>query len=829
MNNLLLAWRLLKRDWHVGELRILIFALLIAVASITSIGLFTQRIQVAIQDQSGRFLGADLLLSSPQPVKQRYLQQASKLQLQTSQGIQFASVLVANDQFQLASIKAIDRHYPLRGTIKISAQLAGPETEQLHGPEPGQIWLSSRLFQQLNIDIGDRVELGETHLIASAHLQQDPGQAGNFLALAPRALMHMDDIPATGIVKPGSRLRYQYLFAGRHQQREAFERWLKPKLNTTDRLIGGKQGSLPLRSAMDRAEQYLAMASMLSVLLAGIAIAMAANRYSQRHYDQTALMRCMGASQSTLLQLYAIQVLLLGVLASILGCLLGYISQEGLVMLLADFIPSDLPPVNAQPFISGFISGIITLTGFSLPAILRLKTVSPLRVLRRELTPLPLSAFAIYSLALGSLITIMWWQSGNFKLTAIVLIGILAIAAILNVLSYTLMRMSTLLLTPLSGPWRSGLQQLIRHRQTNQIQILAFGMALMILITILLLRTDLLDRWQAQLPEQAPNHFVINIQTYEVKQVQDFFQQHQIHSEGLFPMVRGRISALNNEPVRQALNEQAREDESLKRELNLSWATHMQAHNRLTQGQWWQTTEHGQHLISIEQRLAQRLGIALGDRISFQIADQTITATVTSLRSVQWDSFQPNFYIIFPPGVIEQYPVSFISSFYLPPGNKQLINILIKQHPGVTVIEIDAIMNQVRSILTQATLAIEYVMLFVLFAGLMVLLASIQSSMDERLHEATILRTLGARKDFLRKTQLTEFSLMGLFAGILAVAGAELVAYGLYTQVFSLDFEPHIGMWLIGICSSMIIITISGLLSTRKVVQQSPMKTLQSI
>jgi len=828
MNTFLLAWRLLQRDWHAGELKILITALIIAVASITSIGLFTHRIDLAMNDQTGRFLGADLVLSSPRPVADEVSSYAGKLGLRQSTNLVFSSVVVANQEYQLAQVKAVDGQYPLSGSLKYTRQSYGEDIEARHGPSIGEVWLTQRLLNRLKLDVGDTLELGESYFKVSAILKHDPGQASSFMSIAPRMLMHYIDVEKTGIIQPGSRLTYRYLFSGELKKRQQFTRWLKPRLSPTSRLVGGKEGSPSLNTALDRAEQYLSLASMLSVMLAGIAIAMAANRYSLRHFDQTALMRCMGATQYRIVSLYSLQLLILGALASATGCLFGYLAQHGLVLVLADLIPEDLPSTDILPFVTGFISGMVTLIGFGLPAVLRLKSVPPLRVLRRDSMPLPVGAVVVYGLALASIAGLMWWQSGNFKLTLIVLSGTLLCIVMLAILSSLMILISRQLVQIMHGPWRTGLLQIIRYRRANQLQMLALGLALMILLTILLLRTDLLDRWQAQLPTDAPNNFIINIQPYEVAGVTAFLEKNSIKTEGLYPMVRGRIAAINDIPVLEAVPEDAMLDEALKRELNISWATEIQKNNRLVEGQWWLPGSSGQQLISMEARLASRLGIELGDRITFLSGDKKFTGKVSSLRNVQWDSFQPNFYVIFSPQSISHYPHSFISSFYQPLDKKDVINQMVREFPGITVIEVDAVMQQVKLILNQVTLAVEYVMLFVLFAGLVVLIASLQSSMDDRIHTAVVMRALGAQRSYLRKSQLAEFGLLGLFSGLLAMFGTEIIAYSLYTRVFNLGFQLHYLFWIIGPVTGVLLILLTGWLYTRHSIIQPPVKVMNS-
>ena len=822
-----LAWRLLLRDWHVGELKVLVVALIIAVASMTSIGMFTQRINNAMTDQAGQFLGADLLLRSPQSINNNIIDQAKRSGLKTTSSLSFSSVIVAHDEFQLTHIKAVDQHYPLLSQIKTSKTQYGAEQSVNYGPPAGEVWLAPRLFSLMDLKLNDEIELGETQLKVTAVLKHDPGQASSFMSIAPRLLMNILDVDKTGIIQPGSRVTYLAGFSGEFSDRQRFEKWLVPQLTTSQKLVGGTEGSQAINSAMQKAEQYLALASMLSVMLSGIAIAMTANRYGQRHFDQSALMRCMGASQKTIIQIFSLQLLILGLLGSLIGCFAGYLAQEGLVVLLKEFLSPELPAPGLYPVFTGLVSGFVTLTGFSLPALLRLKSVPPLRVLRKDITPLPVSSLFVYGLAVSSMVGLMWWQSGQLLLTLLVVVGVVFSVSILLLLTLLLMQVSKIIIRFLSGPWKTGLQQIIRHRKENQLQMLAFGLSLMILMTIFLLRTDLIARWQAQLPDDAPNHFVVNIQKNEVNAVKQFFSDRSVKTEGLYPMVRGRITEINNMAVLDAVPDKSKLDESLKRELNLSWGTELQSNNKLLKGRWWGEQDAGKLHISIEQGLAKRLQVEIGDSLTFKIAEQSIRASIQSIRSVQWDSFQPNFYIIFPEEVIDYFPVSYISSFYIDESKKSLLNDLVKSFPTLTVLEIDAIMEQVKSIMEQVTAAVEYVMLFVLLAGMMVLIASMQSSMDERVHAAVIMRTLGAKKSFLSRSQFSEFSMLGLFSGLLAIAGTEMIAYLLYTYVFDLHFEPHFMLWLSGPFISVVLILFISRQYMKKVTQQSPVKALR--
>lgn len=827
LNEFRLGARLLKRDWTAGELKVLLLALSIAVTSMTSISLFIQRIDKVMLDQSGEFLGANLILQSPDKISTETITQAHQLNLKTSDSVSFSSVIVANNAFQLSHIKAVDKHYPLLSHIKISSDLYGNETVRNSGPAMGEVWLVPRLFSLLNIKLGDTVELGERQLKVTAVLKHDPGQAFSFMSIAPKLLMNINDVESTGIVQPGSRLTYMLGITGDASNRKIFEQWLTPKLNTSQQLMGGTEGSEAVNSAMEKAKQYLSLASMLSVMLSGIAIAIAANRYGERHYNQAALMRCMGAQQKNIIRIFSSQLFILGVIASGIGCLFGYLSQQIIATLLNDFFHTPLPAADFSPLFSGFISGLITLFGFSLPSLLRLQSIPPLKVLRDELAPLSLSLWFIYGLAITSIVSVMWWQSGALKLTLMVLLGSIVCSAALFIISALLVFTSRLVISSLSGPWKIGLQQIIRHRKQNQLQMLALGLSLMILMLIFLIRNDLMIRWQNQLPEKAPNHFIINIQNDEVTPVKTFLQANNIKTEGVYPMVRGRIIKINGVNILDSTTEQSRLDQSLKRELNLSWNNSVQQNNQVIAGTWWDKKSLDKPYISIEKGLASRLKIDIGDSLTFKIAEQEISASILNIRSVQWDSFQPNFYVIFPDGIINQFPATYISSFYLSRENKQLLNTLIKNFPSITVLEIDDIMNQVKAIMQQVSSTIGYVMLFVLLAGIIVLAAVMQSSMEQRIQSAVIMRTLGAKKSFLQRSHLTEFALLGYLSGLLAVIGTETISYFLYTQIFDLNFELHFMLWFYGPLFASTLIILISYFYIRNITKSSPTKTLR--
>jgi putative ABC transport system permease protein len=822
-----LALRLLLRDWRAGELRVLALAIIIAVAASTAIGFFTDRLGRGMVSQSADFLGADLVLSSPRPVSPAWLAQAREDQLRVSESLEFASVVVKGEALQLAGVRAVDERFPLRGELRTATAAFMPDGPATGIPAPGEAWAAPQLLTRLGLQAGDTVQVGESALVIKRALTFEPGQAANVFGVAPRLLINLADVPATGVVQPGSRLTYQYLFAGPEKVLMRFQDWLKPQLGASHQLVGVQEGRRAVGTALERAERFLGLAVIAAIVLAGVAIAMAARRYSERHFDMSAMLRCLGATQQDLLGLYLVQLLVLGLLASAAGCLFGWLAQQGLLVLLAGLLPMAPSAAGAWPILIGLATGVVVLAGFALPSVLRLRGVPPLRVLRRDLTPLPSNAWLVYGLAVAAVVLLMWRYTGNARLTVAVLAGGAAASAILALLGLLLLALGRRVHARVGVAWRFGLNNLWRRRRTSISQILAFGLALLAMAVIGLVRTDLLTTWESQLPDDVPNQFAINILPDQVEAVHAWLASQQVPASQLYPMVRGRLITINDEPVRMAVTKEARDDNALNRELNLTWTLQLQEDNSIINGRWWRSTDRGRPLVSVESKLAERLGIKLGDELGFTVSDQQFTAQVASIRSVQWDSFRPNFYMVFPPAVIEQFPATYMTSFYLTPQQKPLLVELVRNYPSITILEMDLIIAQVERIFRQVTLAVEYVLLFVLLAGFAVLFAALQASLDERLYEGALLRALGASRRQLRTGHLAEFAVLGALAGLVAAIGTECLAWVLYTQVLHFDYSFKWPVWLLAPLAGAVLIGAAGYHGTRSVVARSPVLLLR--
>ena len=826
-NRLRLAGRLLLRDWRAGELRVLLSALIIAVTATTAIGFFTDRLQRAMVHQSAELLGGDLRLRGPRPVDEAWLERSRQLGLEHERVLEFPSVVVGGEQFQLSSIQAVGAGFPLRGDVRTAQEPYGPEQVARGIPAPGEAWVEPRLLPLLDIAVGGTLELGSRTLRVTRVLTFEPGAGGNFASLAPRVLINRADVEPAGVLRPGSRVQYYDYFAGPGPALERYKAWLQPRLAASQRLLDVHEGRPRVGAALDRAEQYLGLASLVAVLLAGVAIAMGARRYSERHFDMSAVLRCLGAGQDDILALFLPQLLWLGLVGGIIGTALGYGVQAGLFQLLKGLLPAQLPPPGWAPAGVGLLTGLTVLAGFGLPPVMRLRRVPALRVLRRELTPMPLSGWLVYGAAVAAMGLLMWGYTGSARLTAAVLVGTALALVVLGAAAWGLLRLSRALHQGVGVAWRYGLNNLWRRPVLSVSQVLGFGLTLMAMALIALVRSDLLATWQTQLPEDAPNHFVINILPERLEPFRDFLAERSIETTGLYPIVRGRLAAINGTPPEQREREGEADTRTIRRELNLTWASELPGDNAVTAGRWLRPGDAGRPVVSVEEGVAERLNIGLGDELTFSFGAGEVTVEVVGLRSVQWDSFRPNFFMIFPPGVLERFPATYMTSFHLPAERKGAIATMLKAFPAVTVIDVDRVMEQVRRILQQVTLAVEYVLVFVLLAGFAVLYAALQASLDERLYEGALLRTLGASRRQLRSGHLAEYALLGALAGLLAAGGTELVAFIAYTEVFHLAYAVKWPLWLLLPPIGAVLIGAAGFWGTRRVVRESPLTVLK--
>ncbi|MGB9429677.1 MAG: FtsX-like permease family protein [Gammaproteobacteria bacterium] len=824
-----LSLRQFRRGLCSGELGIMALALVLALAAVSAVGFFTDRAHIAVQEQAGESLAADLVLSSGEPLTSRYAQTAHAAGARTARVMDFPTVLFNGSNTVLADIHAVSEDYPLRGQVRVSARAFGPSHITHEIPAAGTVWAEPRVLTTLGLKVGDTVHIGKLDVRIASVIAYLPDGGFGFTSLAPKVLLNDADIPATGLVNANSRVNYKLLMAGSPSLIAALEKIFRNNLSAGVEMRDASDSRRELTDAIGRAQRFLALAALVSVLISAVAVILAARRYAMRYTDTAAVLKCLGLTRRRVQTILLLELLWLGIAAAILGVILGFLAQYGLVAALKNLLPAQLPAPSSIPALSAFGIGLVLLIGFAWPPLLRLGDTPPARVLRRDLLPPPVRGYVIYGAAILATLLLTWWQVGEFRLALYVLLGLAITVAVLTAGAMLLLVLLRPLRHSAGAGWRYGLANLNRHRRDTVILMVAFGIGLMVLLLLGLVRHDLLSSWRNSLPANAPNNFIINIQSDQRSTVENFFTAHSLLAPTLYPVVRARLTAINGISVTKIHFAEERARRLLNREANLSWSEALPPANTIMTGRWWNTAETKQALASLEQDFAKQLNLKVGDTLSFDIAGTPTTVTIASLRKVHWDSFQPNFFVELTPGALSGYPATWITSFYLPPQKAAMLADLVRQLPNLTLFDVDAILAQVRNLMDQATLAVEYVFLFTLGAGIVVLLAAVQATRDERRFEAAVLRTLGASRKLIRSATAVEYAALGFAAGLLGALAATIVAWLLANRVFSLPYHPDWRVWLIGILAGTFIVAISGLLATRRVLNTPPVETLREI
>ncbi|WP_295386725.1 FtsX-like permease family protein [uncultured Thiodictyon sp.] len=818
--------RLLRQDWRSGELYMLGAALILTVAAISAVGFFTDRIETGMIRQGGELIAADLAIDGSSPPPQDYLEQATRRGLVAARTLEFPSVVMGTEGPQLVQVKAADAPYPLRGRLRVQDGFTAPERTVEQGPPRGEVWVEARLLRLLGEPLGAAVGLGETRLRLGAILSYEPDRGGGLFQFAPRVLINAADLPATGLVSPASRVKHRLLLAGDLAAVDAYSAWLKPRLPVNLTLVDGRTARPEFESALDRASRFLHLATLVTLLVAGSAIALASRRLVERQIDAVAIMRCLGAPRHLLMRVFVLRLALFGLMASLVGCLVGWLGQLALVATVAEWFGADLPPASWRPVAVGVATGMIALLGFAVPPLLQLTRVSPLRALRRDLgTPRASAALAVLGAALALALLILW-QARDAELAGKLLGGVALTVGTLVLSVLALVRLARELAGRARGVWRLGLAALTRRPTFAVLQIAGFGLGILALLLLAVVRVDLLKTWQEGLPPGAPNHFLVNIQPQEVEPVRAFLHGQGIAQAELFPMIRGRLTRINDRPINPADYENPRAERLAAREFNLSFAERLQTDNGITAGEWWPSGTRAP-AFSVEQGLAETLGIKLGDRLTFFISGHEVAAPVTSLRKVRWDSFNVNFFVVSPPALLGAEAATYITSFHLPHAREAMIPELVRHFPSVTLLNVDALLKQVRAVVERGVLAVETVFLFTLAAGMLVMFAGIQASLAERRTEHGILRTLGAGRRALLGSLAVEFTATGLLAGLLASIFAELTGWLLAERLFGLQFGFNPALWLTGVLGSGLLIGLAGTLATYPLLIRPPLQTLR--
>lgn len=821
--------RLLRREWKGGEILVLLVALTIAVTAISAVSFFTDRVGAAMERRAAASLAADAVLRADEPIPEQFVTRASEFGLDTASTIRMPTVVAANDRTQLIDLRAVSADYPLRGDILISDAPFAPGQATQSTPASGNAWVDARVLAALELEAGDTLQVGTSEFRIASVLASLPDQGIGFTDVAPAVLIPQADLSTTELVRPGSRISHRLLVAGERGPLNDWLAWTRSERQEGMRLTTVRDSRQEIASAIERADRFLGLAALVSVFIAAVAVALAAREWARRRLDAAAIIKTLGARQGRVLRLYLAQLFALGLAATVAGLVAGWLAQWGLVWLAGGILGESLPAADPlRPVVTGFGTALILLAGFALPPLMRLRRTPPARVLRRELAPAGADGWLVYGAAVAAICALVVGQARDSMLAVQVMLGGAATIALLLAGGYLMIRLLRRLGGGMGSGWRQGLGNLARYPARSLSLITAVGLGLMVLTLLTSVRGDLLEGWRATIPDDAPNHFLINIQPGEREGVESLLREIGAEAPDFHALVRARLTHIKGRDVDEIEAASDRGERFLDRDANLSWADELQSDNRIVAGEWWDEADHGRALMSLEVDMAEALDVSLGDTLRFRIGGNELQVTVASLREVRWDSFNPNFFMLVPPDVLDDYPATWITSVYLPPESRRELSRLVRAYPSVTIIDVQQILDQVRDIIDRASAAVEYVFAFTLLAGLTVLFAAIQASRDERRFESALLRALGGRRRHIRAMVLTEFGLAGALAGLMAGLGATVAGWLLATRVFNLDYEPG---WLLvpgTMLAGLLLLTVAGWLATRGVVTRSPLVVLRS-
>lgn len=827
MRALALAMRTLLREWKSGELGVLLLAITVAVAALTGVGFLVDRIGIAVDNQAGEVLAADLRLESGQAMDDKAVLEAQRRNLQVARNTGLFSVVFNGDFNQLTSLRAVSSKYPLRGKVMLSHEPFGTPELARGIPAPGEVWPDSRLAAALGAGVGTTLNIGASTFKVSRILISRPDQGATFLELAPSLIMNEADLDATQLIQPGSRLRRAQLFAGERAGIADFKKWLEANKKPNEEIEDVEDSAPQIKSAIDRSARFLSIASLVAVLLCAIAVAMAARQYVQRHLDSVALLKTLGATRGFTLAVSLSQLLIIGLAAAVIGSLIGFGAQAWLVNVLSGWLRGDLPPPGLAPLGVGFLTAIAVLGGCALPPLLQLSRTPALRVLRRDVgppAPLVILAFGPAVLAIAFLI---WWVMRDLKVFTAFVIGLAAFVLVVAVAGWILVRLTSRLRGGVGVSWRYGIANLGRRRTESIVQLSAFALGIMMLLVLTVVRNDLLGDWRRSLPADTPNFFFINIPSDQAGGFARFLEQHGAGEVRVRPMVRARMTQINGKAIEDIRFDTPRGRGFATRDQNITWSAELNRDNEIIAGKWFTAEDQGKPLVSVSTEYFEELKLEIGDQLQFDVAGETITAAVSSVRKVKWDSFQPNFFLIFAPGLLDGTQGTYMTAVHMDARNPRTIGDLVRTFPSVSVFNVDDLLAQVRSVIDKALAAVQSVFLFTLMAGLVVLIAAVQASREERRYESAMLRTLGARRSTVLKGLLSEFAMLGVLAGALAATGASIAGMYIARKVLQIPWQLDPWVWFYGLVGGGLLVCLAGWLATRSVVNQPPVITLR--
>ena len=825
-----LAWQQLLSQYKSGDLRVLLFALVLAVTSITAVNFFTNRIAQHLNSEGGMLLGGDLVVISDHQLPDSYEVLATQYGLQATPTLEFASMAINGESNQLAEIKAVSNGFPLRGDLGVQFALDKPSQSVQSIPKKGEVWIEPRLANAINIKLGDKLELGASKLVVAGFLTREPSRGGDMFSFAPRLMMNSRDVVATDLIQFGSRVKYQLLVAGEPQKVQQFLEKITPILQRGERVQDVKNARPEIKSALDKAETFLGLSAMVSVVLSVVAMLLASGPFLARSLETAALLRCFGASKATIQTIMLQQTALLALVGAVFGCVLGFLVQSGLAYFAGRLFIESLPAPNYLPVLIGTVMSFAILFAIMWPQIQAIKNVPTMRILRSDVASKQAKIWQNYLPVALVIAVLIVWLAKTLQLAGAFLAGVFGICLVAGVLAYVLSNALYKLSKKASNRAVGfGLANLKRRLSLTIAQIIGFSLGVMVLMLLLMIKNDLMQSWARSLPANAPNRFIINIQPAQVPLVSAFASDIGINNPQVFAMIRGRLIAKNNQALNENMFVEERAKRLLTREFNLSSAANMQVDNKLLQGRWWRSDEANAPLLSLEEDIAKALDIKLNDVLTYDIAGSKIDLTVTSIRKVEWDSMRANFFAVTPPNTLAKFQSSYMTAFYLPKNQDNALNILLQKFPNFTVIDVASIMNQVRDIMQKMSLAIGFVFTFCIIAGLVVLYAALVATREARIKESAMLRVLGASRRQAALALLTEFACIGALAATVAVIIASSLAY--YLSRFVLDIAYQFN-WVLAAQSlilALVLVPLAAWLVIRSYLNVPPKQLLNNI
>jgi putative ABC transport system permease protein len=831
-----LAGRQVWRDFIAGELKLLLWAVVLAVGALSAVGLFADRMRSGLVRDAAQLLGGDAIVQSDKPLPPAFTQAAIDRGLVVGQAANFPSMARAGaaqgGAAKLAAVKAVDAAYPLRGSISVKFGEAAPVQALRRAPAAGTAWIDPSLASALSLKVGDGLELGDATLRIAGLITIEPDRGTGFAALAPRVMVNVADLPATGLVQPSSRVTWRLAVAapsGAEKQAQGFADWAKAKVKA-DGLRGIRvenlaSGRPEMTQTVDRAQQFLSLVALLTALLSAVAVAVAARDFAQRHLDDCAMLRVLGQTQNRIAAVHAIEFLGLGLVASLLGLALGFAIHLGFVALLSGWLPNGLPWPGLAPALLGVAVGLVLLLGFGLPPVLQLARVPPLRVLRRDVgTPKAASVGVLVGAFLG-FATLMIVAARDVKLGLISVGGFAGAGLVFALVAWLAVRALRRFVPESRAPrWLVLATRAIAARPAFAVlQVASMAIGLMALWVLVLLRTDLIDSWRAATPPDAPNRFVVNVQPDQAQAYRELLKTSGVRGDDWFPMIRGRLVTINGEPVGKRYKPDSDPSNMIQRELNLSNSRELPPQAKIVAGTWVPDEADG---LSVEEGLAKTLGLKLGDKMVFDVGGQQVAGRVTTLRKVDWGSMRVNFFVMFPRAGMGDLPLSYISAFKAPNATG-FDNRLAARFPNVTAIDVSATLAQVQGVLDQVIHAVELLFAFALVAGLVVLVATVAATREARAREFAVMRAVGASGSLLGRVQRVELLGVGALAGLLASSAAVVVGWGLATYVFEFHWSPPWWVPVAGAASGGALALAAGWWSLHEVLARPVMETLR--